>query len=74
MSVIENAATGIVTQAFGNLLHVRFDGHVRQGEMAMIKIGDTELKGEVIEVAGDEVKVQVFEDTRDRSAGREVVV
>lgn len=57
-------ATGVVVQAFGNLLHVRFDGSIRQGEMARIHVGDEHLLAEVIEIAGDEAKVQVFEDTR----------
>ena len=57
-------ATGIVVQAFGNLLHVRFDGSIRQGEMARIHVGDEQLLAEVIEIAGNEAKLQVFEDTR----------
>lgn len=57
-------ATGFVVQAFGNLLHVRFDGSIRQGEIARIHVGDEQLLAEVIEIAGDEAKVQVFEDTR----------
>lgn len=57
-------ATGVVVQAFGNLLHVRFDGSIRQGEMARIHVGDEHLLAEVIEIAGNEAKVQVFEDTR----------
>lgn len=65
-------ATGKVTKAFGNLLHVAFDGHIRQGEVAMIDLGDTSLKGEVIEVVGDEVKLQVFEDTRGIKLGTHV--
>ncbi|MBA3957629.1 MAG: V-type ATP synthase subunit A [Parachlamydiaceae bacterium] len=56
---------GLVTKAFGNLLHVAFQGHIQQGEVAMVKINDLGLKGEVIEIAGTEAKVQVFEDTRD---------
>ncbi|MCB1081311.1 MAG: V-type ATP synthase subunit A, partial [Chlamydiia bacterium] len=55
-------ATGKVVRAFGNLLHVRFEGDVRQGEVAMVHVGGVSLKGEVIEVAGNEVKLQVFED------------
>jgi len=54
--------TGKVIKAFGNLLHVRFDGNVRQGEIAMIDVGDVSLKGEIIEIAGDVAKIQVFED------------
>ncbi|MCB1109803.1 MAG: V-type ATP synthase subunit A [Chlamydiia bacterium] len=55
-------ATGKVVKAFGNLLHVRFEGNVRQGEIAMIEIGDVSVKGEVIEIALDIAKIQVFED------------
>ena len=56
---------GKVVRAFGNLLHVEFDGSIRQGEMAVVKLGNLQLKGEVIEISGDIAKVQVFEDTRD---------
>ncbi len=56
------AATGKVIKAFGNLLHIKFEGDVRQGEIAMVEIGDVFLKGEVIEIAGDVAKLQVFED------------
>ena len=61
--VMENAK-GEVVKAFGNLLQVKFDGFVRQGEVAMVRLGDIELKGEIIEILGDEAKLQVFEDTR----------
>ncbi|MBP7074456.1 MAG: V-type ATP synthase subunit A [Rhabdochlamydiaceae bacterium] len=60
---MKNSATGKVVKAFGNLLHVKFDGSIRQGEVAMVKVGSANLKGEVIEIAGHEAKVQVFEDT-----------
>ncbi|NGX60724.1 MAG: V-type sodium ATPase catalytic subunit A [Chlamydiae bacterium] len=55
---------GKVLKAFGNLLQVEFEGDVRQGEVGFVELPDTSLKGEVIEVAGNEVKLQVFEDTR----------
>lgn len=55
---------GIVVKAFGNLLHVKFSGNIRQGEVAMVEVDSTRLKGEVIEIAGDEAKVQVYEDTK----------
>ncbi len=63
---IENAprATGRVVKAFGNLLQVKFDGHLRQGEVAFVEVDGNHLKAEVIEVVGDEVKLQVYEDTR----------
>jgi V/A-type H+-transporting ATPase subunit A len=57
-------ATGHVVKAFGNLLHVRFDGTIRQGEVAEVKVGARSLLAEVIEIAGSEAKIQVFEDTR----------
>lgn len=57
-------AKGFVSQAFGNLLHVRFEGSIRQGEVAMIKVGEESLLAEVIEIAGDLAKLQVFEETR----------
>ncbi len=59
-----NKAKGTVIQAFGNLLHVRFEGNIRQGEVASVKIGEENLLSEVIEIAGDVAKVQVFEDTK----------
>lgn len=58
-------ATGVVIQAFSNLLHVRFSGNIRQGEIAYVKVGDKSLLSEVIEISGNEAKIQVFEDTRD---------
>lgn len=57
-------AKGRVVSAFGNLLQVKFDGHVRQGEVAFVELEGTHLKAEVIEIIGDEVKLQVYEDTR----------
>ncbi len=57
-------ATGTVVQAFGNLLHVRFEGTIRQGEIARVIVGKESLLSEVIEIAGNEAKIQVFEDTR----------
>lgn len=58
-------ATGRTLKAFGNLLHVEFHGHIRQGEVCMVRLGGgVALKAEVIEILGNEAKVQVFEDTR----------
>lgn len=62
-------ATGKVVTAFGNLLHVEFQGNVRQGEVAEVKVEGLALRAEVIEVAGDIVKIQVFEDTRGIQLG-----
>ncbi len=57
-------ARGKVKKAFGNLLQVEFDGHIRQGEVAMVDVNGSKLKGEVIEIVGQEAKIQVFEDTK----------
>ncbi len=65
-------AVGLVVKAFGNLLHIRFEGDVRQGEIAEIRVGHETLLAEVIEVADREVKVQVFEDTRGICLGTPV--
>ena len=66
-------ARGVVTRAFGNLLHVEFDSSIKQGAIAMIELGDIELKAEVIEIAGKEAKLQVFEDTKGIKLGTPVV-
>lgn len=58
-------ARGKVVKAFGNLLQVEFEGDILQGEVAMVHVNGIQLKGEVIEIAGKEAKIQVFEDTRD---------
>lgn len=65
-------ATGKVVKAFGNLLQVAFEGHVRQGEVAMVEFDGLKLKSEVIEIAGNQVKIQVFEDTRGIKQGTPV--
>lgn len=57
-------ATGKVVKAFGNLLQVEFDGDIRQGEVVMVHVEDLKLKAEVIEIVGNEAKIQVFEDTK----------
>jgi V/A-type H+-transporting ATPase subunit A len=57
-------AKGRVIKAFGNLLQVEFEGNIRQGEVAMVHSNDVKLKAEVIEILGNEAKIQVFEDTK----------
>lgn len=71
-ATIGELATGEVVKAFGNLLHVRFRGDVRQGEVVMVDLEGLLLKGEIIEIAGNEAKVQVFEDTRGIELGTKV--
>lgn len=65
-------STGHVVKAFGNLLHVHFDSHIAQGELGFVMIGNDSLKAEVIEIAGTEAKLQVFEDTRGVQFGTPV--
>lgn len=69
--MIENAQ-GKVVKAFGNLLQVEFKGHIRQGEVAMVHINGIKLKAEVIEIMGNEAKIQVFEDTKGVKLDTEV--
>lgn len=57
-------STGIVVEALGNLVQVRFEGAIVQGEVASVEVDSTPLLGEVIEIAKDIAKIQVFEDTR----------
>ena len=66
------AATGELISAFGNLIQVKFKGSIRQGEVTKIWLGEISLKGEVIEIVGDEAKVQVYEDTRGVKLGTPV--
>lgn len=65
-------AHGQVIKAFGNLLHVRFEGDIRQGEMATVRLSHEGLLAEVIEIAGEIAKIQVFEDTRGIKRGTPV--
>lgn len=60
----KSLTTGIVTKAYGNLLEVKFDGHIYQGEVAYVILDQMKLKAEVLEIAADIAKIQVFEDTR----------
>jgi V/A-type H+/Na+-transporting ATPase subunit A len=63
---------GKVVKAFGNLLNVEFEGNIRQGEVAMVVLNDTRLKAEVIEIVGNEAKIQVYEDTKGIEYGTPV--
>lgn len=65
-------AKGVVTKAFGNLLFVKFEGSIRQGEVAFVKFENLVLKAEVLEIKDQEVKIQVFEDTKGIKLGTEV--
>ncbi len=70
--IAEPLAKGKVVRAFGNLLYVKFDGSIRQGEVVMVHLDGLKLKAEVIEIAGNEAKIQVFEDTHGVRLGTPV--
>ncbi len=65
-------ATGTVIKALGNLLHIAFEGSIRQGEVGSVNLHDQSLMAEVIVVAGDTANMQVFEDTKGISYGMKV--
>lgn len=60
---IQVGATGKVVRAFGNLIHVKFEGDIRQGEVGVVELDGEKFTAEVIEIANEEAKLQVFEDT-----------
>ncbi|MBN2478859.1 MAG: V-type ATP synthase subunit A [Parachlamydiales bacterium] len=60
---MEKNATGSVIKAFGNLLHVEFQGNIKQGEVSYVKVNDKQFSSEVIEISDNIAKIQVFEDT-----------
>jgi V/A-type H+-transporting ATPase subunit A len=65
-------AQGRVVEAFGNLLHVAFEGCVRQGEVGFVSVEGAKLKAEVIEITDTVAKMQVFEETRGVKLGTPV--
>ena len=69
----KNLAVGKLVKAFGNLIQVEFEGDVRLGEVATIQLDDLSLKAEVIEIAGEIAKLQVFEDIRGVKLGTPVL-
>lgn len=66
---MKTLATGKIIKAFGNLIHVAFEGDIRQGEVAMVDMEGVSLKAEVIEIVGKFAKLQVFEDTKGVKLG-----
>ncbi|MDR1178809.1 MAG: V-type ATP synthase subunit A [Spirochaetaceae bacterium] len=55
---------GTVVAVNGNMVSVRFDGAVSMNEVGYVKVGDKQLKSEVIRIRGDVSQLQVFEITR----------
>jgi V/A-type H+-transporting ATPase subunit A len=60
---------GTVVAVNGNMVSVRFDGAVSMNEVGYVKVGDKQLKSEVIRIRGDISQLQVFEITKGISIG-----
>lgn len=56
----------------GNMINVKFSGHIIQNEVGYVLIGKNRLKSEVIKIEGDIAYLQVFEYTRGIKVGDEV--
>jgi V/A-type H+-transporting ATPase subunit A len=59
-----SAATGHLLSITGNLVLIRFEGSIRQNEIAYIQFQNRELLCEVIRISGDKAYAQVYESTR----------
>lgn len=64
--------TGKIVGVNGNLLKVAFENPVIQNEVGFAKLGEIQLKAEVIRVRGTVAELQVFEDTVGLKVGDEV--
>ena len=62
---------GKVSGIVSNMVTLRVDGPVQQGEICYITTGGDRLMAEVIKVIGQDVYVQVFESTRGLKVGAE---
>ncbi|MBP3829922.1 MAG: V-type ATP synthase subunit A [Bacteroidaceae bacterium] len=60
---------GTVSGVIANMVTLRVDGPVKQGEICYIETGGDRLMSEVIKVIGQDVYVQVFESTRGLRVG-----
>ena len=54
---------GTVSGVVSNMVTIRVDGPVMQGEICYIETGGDRLMAEVIKVTGQDAFVQVFEST-----------
>ncbi|MBR3443528.1 MAG: V-type ATP synthase subunit A [Bacteroidaceae bacterium] len=60
---------GTVQGVIANMVTLKVDGPVKQGEICYIETGGDRLMSEVIKVIGADVYVQVFESTRGLKVG-----
>ena len=63
---------GILVSVLGNLVQVKFEGGLSQGETAFIEMENAALKAEVLEIRGNIAKLQVFEETKGLKLGQKV--
>jgi V/A-type H+-transporting ATPase subunit A len=64
--------SGRIVSITGNMISVRFDGHIMQNEVAYVLLGGKRLKSEVIRIEGDIANLQVFEYTKGIRVGDKV--
>ena len=57
----------------GNMITVEYNNRIMQNEVAFARVGDAELKCEVIRVRGKYADLQVFESTNGLKVGDDVV-
>lgn len=60
---------GTVNSVISNMVTLRVNGPVKQGEICYIETGGDKLMSEVIKIIGADVYVQVFESTRGLKVG-----
>lgn len=60
---------GKVVAVNGNMISVEFDGTVALNEVGYVKVGDKDLKSEVIRVRNGQAQMQVFEITKGITTG-----
>lgn len=60
---------GKIVSITGNMISVRFDGHIMQNEVAYVLKGDGRFKSEVIKIEKDIAYLQVFEYTKGIKVG-----
>ena len=63
---------GTIAAINNNLVTARFEGNVRQNEVAHVISGEHRLKSEVIRIQGSTAELQVYEETRWLKVGDRV--
>ena len=64
--------TGKVVSINGNLVSVEFQGNVSMNEICFVKVGNSNLKSEVIRIRGNIAQIQVYEMTDGIKCGDDV--